>query len=400
MASRNGHPSNSAFHSSASSAENISAVASGTRAPRGQLSGSPSKPGEALGCEGQQITDGVVAVEGAPILVIVDANIVIQDPLLRDRKWDAAEGAIKAGRLRLVLPEVARREVIGGFHRNHDEKVRQIRAVLKKSSSKAKDAAAMLIQTYEAEKAGYESILDSRIQAIGIEVAPLPDVDHVDLIQRAIDRTPPFDESGGGYRDSLIWLTALEQVESHPFDGLTILSKDSIFGKKQRALEEESRRNNGADLVVIGSLASMEFPGEYESGEYELSTLDLSLDDITEHISEALVGLDISRWSPPGPDHAQVQQVGSVDVQPGTIKVKKRYGEPIYEISADAVADIDATVLVIFDGPGEEPELAHMSARWVLSFRWRGDAVGEDTRLESSGTIEVFGVDERRHPFG
>lgn len=340
-----------------------------------------------------------VAGEGAPILVIVDANILVEDPLLRDRKWDAAEAAISAGRLRLVLPEVARREAIGGFHRYHDEKIRQVRAVLRKSSSRAKSAAGSLIQTYDAEKAEYESILDARIQEIGIEVSPLADIDHVDLTQRAIDRTPPFNESGGGYRDSLIWLTALEQIEDHPFDDLTILSKDSIFLKKRRALEEESRRETGASLVVVGSLAAMEFPGEYESGEYELSALDLSLDDITEQISEALVGLDISRWSPPGPDHAQVQQVGSVDVQPGTIKVKKRYGEPIYEISADAIADIDATVLVILDGPGEEPELSHMSARWDLSFRWRGDAVGENTRFESSGTIEVFGVDERRHPY-
>lgn len=341
----------------------------------------------------------VAAVEGAPILVIVDANIVIQDPLMRDRKWVAAEGAIKAGRLRLVLPEVARREIIGGFHRNHDKKIQQIRAVLKKSSSTAKDAAAALIQTYEAEKAGYESILDSRIQAIGIEVAQLPDVDHVDLIQRAIDRTPPFNESGGGYRDSLIWLTALDQVEDHPFDQLTILSKDSIFGKSRSALEEESRRETGASLVVVSSLAGMEFPGEYEPGEFDLSVLDLTLDELIEQISEALVGLDISRWSPPGPDHAQVQQVGRVDVEPDTIRVKKRYGEPIYEISVDAVADIDATVLVIFDGPGDEPELSQMSARWVLRFRWRGDAVGEDTHLESSGAIEVFGVEERRHPY-
>ncbi|MGX9349251.1 PIN domain-containing protein [Microbacterium sp. KNMS] len=330
---------------------------------------------------------------------MVDTNILMEDPLLRDRKWNAAEAAISAGRLRLVLPELARREAIGGFQRSHDEKIRQVKAVLRKSSSRAKNAADALIQTYETEKAGYESILDARIQAMGIEVAPLPDIDHADLTQRAIDRIPPFNETGGGYRDSLIWLTALEQVEDHPFDDLTILSKDSIFGKKKRVLEEESRRETGASVVVVSSLAAMEFPGEYEPGEFGLSVLDLTVADIVEQIAHALVGLDISRWSPPGPDHAQVEQVGRVDVEADTIKVKKRYGESVYEISADGIADIDATVLLIFDWPGEEPEISQMSARWDLSFRWRGATVGERTRLESSGTLEVFGVDERRQPY-
>jgi hypothetical protein len=292
-----------------------------------------------------------------------------------------------------------RREAIGGFHRNHDEKIRQVRALLRKSSSRAKEAADALIQTYIDEKAGYPSILDARISEIGIEVASLPDVDHEELTQRAIDRTPPFNETGGGYRDSLIWLTALEQVEDHPFDDLTILSKDSIFGKRKQTLEEESRRETGASLVVVSSLAAMEFPGEYDSGEFELSDLDLTSDDITEQIREALIGLDISRWSPPGPEQAEVQHVERVDLQPEAIRVKKRYGESIYEISADAVADIDATVFVIIDGPGEDLELSQMSARWDLSFRWRGEAVGENTRLEDSGTIEVFGIEERHYPY-
>lgn len=300
--------------------------------------------------------------------------------------------------MRLVLPEVVRREAIGGFRRNHDEKIRQVRALLRKSSSRAKGAADALIQTYDDEKVEYPSVLDTRISEIGIELASLPDVGHKELTQRAIDRTPPFNETGGGYRDSLIWLTALEQVEEQPFDDLTILSKDSIFGKRRQTLETESRRETGASLIVVSSLSAVEFPGEYDSGEFQLSDLDLTSDDINRQIRDALIGLDITRWSPPGPEQAEVQHVERVDLQPQTIKVKKRYGESTFEITADAAADIDATVFVIIDGPGDDLELSQMSARWDLSFRWRGEAVGENTRLEGSGTIEVFGVEERHYP--
>ncbi|MER7447852.1 PIN domain-containing protein [Microbacterium sp. NPDC097977] len=330
------------------------------------------------------------------ILVIVDANILIQDPLMRERKWDAARSAINAGRLRLVLPEVARREAIGGFRRDHLDKIRQIRSVLRKSSANAKRAADALLQTYTDEVLAYESILDSRIEALGIEVVPLPDVDHIELTQRAINRVPPFDESGGGYRDSLIWLTALAQVDEPPFNDVTILSKDSIFAKRRKSLQEESRREVGAAFVVVNSLAAMEFPGEYEAGEYSLGDLDIAFSDIVDEVADALHGLDISRWAPPGPDHAVVQEVGRVDLDLDTIEVKKRYHEDVYEIRVDGIADIDATVFMIYDLPGDEVEMAEMSARWNLLVRWRGEAVGESTRLQADGTIEVLGLEERR----
>lgn len=39
---------------------------------------------------------------------------------------------------------------------------------------------------------------------------PWPEVSHVEIVRRAVSRHPPFDSKGGGYRDTLVWLRALE----------------------------------------------------------------------------------------------------------------------------------------------------------------------------------------------
>ncbi|POH64403.1 hypothetical protein C3B61_13225 [Cryobacterium zongtaii] len=332
------------------------------------------------------------------MLVVVDANIIMKDAILRDRKWEVAKDAIDANRLRLILPEIARLEAIGGYRRDHEEKIRQVKSLIRKSTNRAKDAAVALLQVYVDEIDAYESILDARLAEIGFETPEPPDNTHLELTERAVNRQPPFDKDGGGYRDTLLWLTALEQLAEPPFDNLTLVSDDGIFTKGIRDLTEELSRETGAKLTVVRSLASIEFPGEYESGDFDLYSFDIDDLDFVNLIEHRLLGKEISRWSPPGPDHAEVQLVGRVDLLTETVDVKKRYGSDVYEVSIDAIADIDALVLVINDGYGDEVDVSQMSARWNLHVRWRGETESENgrTKLVDEGMVEVLGLEERR----
>lgn len=332
------------------------------------------------------------------MLVIIDANIIMKDALLRDRKWEIARNAIDAGRLRLVLPETARLEAIGGYRRDHEEKIREVKRIIRKSTSRAKAAAEALLQVYAEEVDIYESILNDRLREIGFDMPKPPERSHLELTERAVNRLPPFDESGGGYRDSLLWLTAIEQVEEPPFENLILVSDDTVFTKRSHDLAEELRLETGAELTVMRSIAALEFPGEYESGDFDLSSLDVDTLDIVDMIKDGLQGMDISRWSPPGPDHAEVKQVDRVELLLETANVKKRYGSDIYEISIEANADVDAMVLVIQDGYGDEVDFIQMSARWDLRVRWRGETEGDNAWLNHDSVIEVLGLDERRRP--
>lgn len=327
------------------------------------------------------------------MLVIVDANVIMKDPLLRDRKWDAAKVAIDAERLRLVLPEVARSEAVGGYRRNHEEKIRQVMGVIRKSTDRAKVAAQALLEVYADEVKAYESILNARLEDIGVEIPHPPELKHVEVTERAVHRLPPFNQDGGGYRDTLLWLTAIEQVEEEPFDNLILLSDDGIFTKRSAELAEELRRETGAELKILRSITGVEFPGEYAAGDFDLSDLDIDLDDIVKFIKSGLPSMDISRWSPPGPDYVEVKLVGRLDLLEETIEVRKRYGSDIHEVSGQAIADIDAEVLLIH---ADDLDYSQLSARWDVRVQWLVTADARKTRLNNDGSIEVLEVYERR----
>ncbi|MGN7969309.1 PIN domain-containing protein [Microbacterium sp. 22296] len=330
------------------------------------------------------------------MLVVVDANILMKDWFLRDRKWDAASAAIKAGRLRLVLPSVARLEVIGGYRRHVEDKVKQVASALRKSSPKARRAAEALLAVYTAEEQGYPAALDARLREVGFEIARPADEDHLAIVQRAVDRVAPFDERGEGYRDTLIWLTALDQLEDDPFHRLTFLSDDAIFTKRQNELREELQCLNAeGDLTVLRSLTGIEFPGEYEDGPFDLSRLGFGLDAIEDAIAEALTGADITPWTPPGPDYADVSRVNAVSLAESGVIVRKRYGENVFDLTVEATADIDADVLIIRVASDGELEARNTTARWNLNLRWHGETEPYGRRLSDIGTFEMTSIEER-----
>lgn len=332
------------------------------------------------------------------MLIVVDANIIIKDAILRDRKWKVAQDALNAGRLRLILPETARLEAIGGYRRDHEDKIQQVKRVLRKSTNRAKRAAEVLLQVYCEEVDTYEIMLNSRLREIGFEIPGPPEHGHLELTERAVNRLPPFDESGGGYRDTLLWLTAVEQIDEPPFDNLILLSDDETFTLRIRDLAEEFNRKTGAQLTVVRSLAGVEFPGEYEIGDFDLASLDVEPSDVVEMINTSLAGMDITRWSPPGPDYAEVERIGRVDLLAGTVDVKKRYGSDVYEVAVEAIADIDAQILLLHGGYGNGVEFSKMSAGWDLHVRWRGETESHRNGLRNAGSIEVLGLDERGRP--
>lgn len=329
------------------------------------------------------------------MLVVVDTNILMKDWYLRDKKWDAASTAIGAGRVRLILPEVVRLEVIGGYRRHILEKVSQVRSVLRKSSSAAKRAAEGLLAVYQTEIDTYPNVLDERLAQLGFELLSPTGHSHIEIVERAVARQPPFNESGGGYRDTLIWLTALDELGDEPFNNLTLVSDDAIFTKQHETLRVELQSAIDGELTVLRSLSGLEFPGEYDDAEYDLSAIHVGTDDVEEAISEALTGINITRWSPPGPDYADVRRVLSVNVDASSVRVKKQYGDDIYDLSAHATAEVEADVLVINDGPDHEPEAWNMSARWKVDLIWYGRTERYRGRLSDAGVAEVLSIDDR-----
>ena len=59
------------------------------------------------------------------------------------------------------------------------------------------------------EKEEYAKFFYAQIRRLNINIIPYPSTSHKDLVSRDLARKRPFQESGKGYRDALIWESLL-----------------------------------------------------------------------------------------------------------------------------------------------------------------------------------------------
>lgn len=161
--------------------------------------------------------------------VVIDANAItfgawwLDSPAWRVLLYQARTGAVRA-----VVPEVVIREAVGRFRSALADHVQSANASRKKLGHLAHSSDGPTEEFNEPQVVEeYEQHVRSLFNESQVVVAPLPQVDLSELVDRAIRRRRPFDDSGSGFRDSLIWETVIGELLANPVDGLVLISKDA-----------------------------------------------------------------------------------------------------------------------------------------------------------------------------
>lgn len=105
--------------------------------------------------------------------------------------------------------------------------------------------------------AGEMARLRGDVLAAGGELGDVPDVSIAALALRAIDRRPPFDERGSGFRDAIIWETAIGLAAEG--EAVLLISTDEAFAESdalhpQLAAEARSRCAAGGGIELAKTL--------------------------------------------------------------------------------------------------------------------------------------------------
>lgn len=147
-----------------------------------------------------------------PKFVILDANVLIGDYWLRSPSFSLLREFLKNSKAALVVPKIVFEEVVN----HHREDVRKLKADiqdnLRESSRLLRDASAAkwLIELNRREaKEPYENFLTSELTNLGAVIPDYGGIPHSDVVQRDLRRRRPFQQSGKGYRDTLLWETIL-----------------------------------------------------------------------------------------------------------------------------------------------------------------------------------------------
>jgi hypothetical protein len=162
------------------------------------------------------------------VRLVLDSSVITEgDWHLSGPSASALLAAARRGQLKLVVPELAVREVVNS-HREREvatiEKLDNARASLRRLQGTLATEGAGTGPT-AAQNEHYDSVLRELFTSANVEVAPIPEVPHDEIVERALARRRPFDRKGhDGYRDTLIWHTVLGGITRNE---LTVLATDN-----------------------------------------------------------------------------------------------------------------------------------------------------------------------------
>jgi hypothetical protein len=153
------------------------------------------------------------------MILILDANAVVPNSELIGATWAEISAAIDEDVLELIVPTIVIAEITGKVRANRRSQrprtdgIHGVPQTVQVAMRAARDEV-------ESWAAGYDAA--TVLAAVGAVAWTVPTVGHDVVSQRAIDRLPPFNGNGGGYRDALHWYTVLEVIAANPDEDIVL----------------------------------------------------------------------------------------------------------------------------------------------------------------------------------
>jgi hypothetical protein len=243
------------------------------------------------------------------VLVILDANVIVADPMLRGAVWPQLAEAIAGGRVEVLLPTLALEEAVAAYQRLREAKVIEIQAVARRASREVQVHLEKAKRAARKEARKYPKRARKALGEVGVTLLETPSVAHDVVARRAIARRRPFNESGSGYRDTLHWMSVLEIVrERYENEDIVFVSADQRAfgggGNSNRALHEhlvEDLAEYDAEapwFLWIRNLAEFSVPGLFHDEVQEGYEIAVSAGEISGYLQSALWELNLAEHLP------------------------------------------------------------------------------------------------------
>jgi len=148
-----------------------------------------------------------------PQFIVLDANVFIADYWLRSVSSVLLKDFLKKTNATLVVPKVVFEEVVN----HHEEDLKKVKSDIHRMLR----GAGRLVRNVKGQEDSIEAIskqsrdepyrnfLSSELKSLNAMIVDYSDIPHSEVVGRDLRRRRPFQESGKGYRDTLLWETIL-----------------------------------------------------------------------------------------------------------------------------------------------------------------------------------------------
>jgi len=280
----------------------------------------------------------------------------------------------------LVIPEIVVREVVGQFRTSLVGCVEKLTAASRTFGQLDINWPVPALDV-DRETATYRQKLDAAILAACGSTPHPPDVDVLDLADRAIDRRRPFDGRGSGFRDALIWENLVQEMARPGEQWGTFVSADkAAFWQGPElapdlAADLRRRGLRPEQLALVGSVS--DFIKNTGSSDPALDAAITELVESGHHwirsvIEAHLVGTEVD--SDTHSAFATVEALGDIDVV-----VSGTYSNPetddIVFVELDCSGEATLSVVIRSDadiGPSEaitDKHVAFVDTAMTIPFR-------------------------------
>ncbi|HEX5583818.1 PIN domain-containing protein [Gaiella sp.] len=249
--------------------------------------------------------------------IVLDTNALNADLRLEKAQGRLLIAAARNQELTLVVPEVVVLEATTLVRRKADDLAKSVTNLRREYADLGTRFEGAPLDAEETA-ATYETALRRRLRDSGTSVPTPPNVPHLDVARRAMDRRKPFDAKGRGYRDTLIWLQVLAEAAE---DEVVFVTDDQDFGTADGVLDPQLADELDAaglarDRVRISKSLAKVVRQYVEPSAQAITRLQALLDDddfrsgIYEAVNDSLLYREVER-----PDDEDLRTLDVTDVQ-------------------------------------------------------------------------------------
>jgi hypothetical protein len=201
------------------------------------------------------------------MVIVFDAGPLTDDRALKRPGSRALLDQCAEGHIRLVVPRVVFEEVVRAT-RGWLSNAKRSRDKAQHNLDEAFAQPPSLPQIdVDGLTARYRDELRQRLEDHHVVIASWDAVSHDEIVARDLERKPPFDQSGRGYRDTLIW-HVIEDLVVEENERVIFITKDGDFSSDDEesalhpSLVEEIGGDKAAVTIVRDLSEAMRLVGE------------------------------------------------------------------------------------------------------------------------------------------
>ena len=334
------------------------------------------------------------------MFLLLDANIIVANPLLRGRQWDAVADAVASEALDLYVPELAIDEAVARYRDGAASREREAKKALKNWPPRSRELIQQAIEASDTFAAEYESLLRTRLEQMGAEIVDYPEVEHREIARRAISRAAPFDSEGNGYRDALHWhvfvdlLLSCEPEDPYAF----LLSADKrAFGpsRHRELLADVEELGVEWDVQILASISEFVVPGQFldEEGELEYEQEVQLRDAIQDAVLAGGTPKDFTQTLAAKTDFdaADVLEILMLDIHVERVQVERKSRDLWINYTAQATCLVKLESIEILDEDAGDYATHRDTAVWVLDLSV--NAYSSGNRIEDVASLRLDAVD-------